>query len=219
MKNKILRLTIYLIITTLFSVNLTAQKNANQVIKEMQKKFTGLKDFDTEFLQIEIWDLYGKVDTLRGRLSHMKKDYFKIETDGAILITDGEKVWDYNIPERQIIIDKFDKSRDSFIIRDYLFDFPKRFITVDFRAEERGGKQGYYLEMEPKKPDEETIQELAVWIDAADFIVKMAKYTDFNDNIVEFILQNFKADTGLSKDDFILKIPEGVKVMDLTKGN
>jgi len=218
---QLLALCAAFMMTGCLAPRLYAQKNAGEVIKAMQDRYERLLDFETDFLQIEVWELTGAVDTLSGVMAHLKKEFFKIETGNVHIMTDGVKVWEYNIPDKQVIIDKLDEEQDSFLLKTYLFDFPKRFITVDFRREERDGRQGYYIEMEPKKPDEEAIQSLHVWIDAADTIVKMVRVTDFNDNDVIYILKNFRADVGLEPGDFQLKIPEGekVKIIDLTKGD
>jgi len=201
---------------------LHAQKSAGEVIKNMQNIYKNLKDFESSFLQIEEWDLAGTVDTVQGRMAHLKDDFFKIETDNITIMTDGKKVWDYNIFEEQLVIDYLDKDdKDSFLLNNYLFDFPKRFSTVDFIPEKRNGADGFFISLEPKNPDEEWIVALEVWIDAADFVVKMARYTDYNDNVIIFILEDFKGNVGLKPEAFKLTIPEGkkVKTIDLTKGN
>jgi len=209
------------IVTLLCIQTAFAQKNAGDVIRQMQKNYNDLTGFESVFIQVEEWQLAGTVDTLRGTMSHLKKDYFRIDTDNTSIMTDGKKVWEYNQLEEQLVIDFMDESRDSFLLKSYLFDFPRRFLTVDFRREERSGRPGFFIAMEPKKPDEETILALEVWIDAADFVVKMARYTDFNDNIVVFIIEDFKPNSSLTPESFKPDIPEGkkVRVIDLTKGN
>lgn len=205
---------------TLLTSSTEAQKSAGDVIKEMQKQYEVLKSFESEFIQIEEWLFSETQDTLSGSMVHLKEDYFSVSTGTKTLMTDGEKVWELDLLEEQLVIDFMDDSEDSFLLKNYMFDFPKRFITVDFREEAREGNPGYFISLEPKNPDEETIIALEVWIDAADFIVKMARYTDFNDNIAVFILKDFKPNVNVSPDKFKPEIPEGmnVKIIDLTKG-
>ncbi|MFC1732966.1 outer membrane lipoprotein carrier protein LolA [candidate division KSB1 bacterium] len=216
----ITRLAVFLAILSSAFYSAEAQKNDSEVIRLMQNTYNRIEDFRADFLMIETWELAESVDTLRGTMTHMKDDFFKIETANDIISTDGETVWHYDMLEAQFIIDYLDKSKDSFVIRDYLFEFPRRFSTVDFRREEYDGRPGFLIALEPKNPDEETFIFLEVWIDAADYVVKKARSRDFNDNDVEFILENIEINLGLSSKAFTeFKLGENVRTIDLTKGN
>ncbi|KPK90419.1 hypothetical protein AMJ80_08415 [bacterium SM23_31] len=194
-----------------------AQDKVQDVIKFLQKKYDKINDFTADLLQIQEFGFSGAKDTTQLSIALLKKDYFKIKTADITIVTDGKIVQDYSISEKRVTIDYYEKSQNSILPREFLFEFPKRYSPVDFRREERYGSTGFILEMEPKKPDEEPIQALEVWIDAADSLVKYVRNTDLNDTDTIFILSNYKTDTGLTPKDFELKYPDGTKVINLTK--
>jgi outer membrane lipoprotein-sorting protein len=196
-----------------------SQNKALDVIKMLQKKYTTIHDFSAELRQIQTFKFSDKPDTIKMTISLLKEDYFKIETSQMMLVTDGKIVKDYAIQEQQITIDDFSRTPNSFLPKDFLFEFPKKYTPVDFKRENRGKKTGYTIVMEPKKPDEEIMQTLQVWIDAADSLVKYVHYTDFNNNSYIYFFNNYTVDNGFTAKDFELKIPAGVtpKIVDLRK--
>ena len=196
-----------------------AQKKAQDVIKMLQKRYDTLNDFTADLLQVQAFEFSGVTDTTQLIISLLKKDYFKIETPDVILVTDGKTVKEYSIYEQKVTIDELGQSENSFLPREFLFDFPKRYTPVDFRREARNGTSGFTIVMEPKKPDEEIMQTLEVWIDAADSLVKYVRYSDFNDNENRYNLSNYKVDIGLTPQEFEIIIPEeaDVRTIDLRR--
>ena len=201
-----------------------AQKRAQHIINMLQKKYETFDDFSADLLQIQEFLFSEAQDTTEQKIALLKQDYFKIETAEITLVTDGKIIKEYNRYEQKITIDEIDNtSPNTYFPREFLFEFPERYVPVDFRQETRSGSRGFTLVMEPKKPDEEIIQTLEVWVDAADSLVKYIRYADFNDNENIYILSNIQIDRGLIPEYFELRIPDGVtvKTVDLRrkKGN
>ncbi len=202
-----------------FSVNnLIAQMRSSDVIKLVQDKYKAMENFKAEFFQVQEWTLLETADTTRGNISLVKPDFLIIETTEARLLTDGKSVWDYKLLENSARIDIFESGGSTFLPREFLFEFPDRYITVDFRNEQRNGKDGYIIELEPKEPDEEFMQYLEVWIEADIWVVKQVKYTDINEDILHYYLSNYEINTSMSVEDFEkLKPGKDVKIRDLRK--
>jgi len=218
MKRNHLVLCVYMIIIFgLSAQSVFGQNKAQDVIKFLQKKYNTINDFTADLIQIQEFGFSGAKDTTQLTIALLKKDYFKIKTSDITIITDGKIVKDYSIYEKRVTIDYYEKSQNSMLPREFLFEFPKRYIPADFRSETRYESSGFALEMEPKNPDEEIMQTLEVWVDAADSLVKYVSYTDFNDTETIYELSNYKIDTGLTPKDFELKYPKGTKVIDLRK--
>jgi outer membrane lipoprotein-sorting protein len=195
-----------------------AQTRSSDVIKLVQDKYKAIENFKAEFIQVQEWTLLEMADTTSGTISLVKPDYVIIESEEYRVMTDGKSVWDYKLLENSAIIDIFEPGGNTFLPREFLFEFPERYYPVDFRNEQRNGKDGYVIEMEPRKPDEEIMQYLEVWIESGIWVVKQVKYTDINDDILHYFLTNYEINTDLSVEDFEnLKPGKDVKIRDLRK--
>lgn len=195
-----------------------AQNRPRDAIKLMQERYKLLNDFTADLTQVRFMEFSGVTDTSLTKISLLKEDFFKIESPNVVIVTDGKTLTDLDIFDNRLTIDDVDPSaNDSFLPRELLFEIPDRFDPVDFRVEERYGSNGFLVAMEPKKPDEEIILSLEVWIDSADSLVKYARYTDIDDIEYVYYLSNYKIDIGLTPEHFELIPGEGVKVVDLRR--
>ncbi len=195
-----------------------AQKSSNDVLKLVRDKYNDMINFQADYLHIQNWTYSEIIDTVRGEITLLKPDYYILESSDIRFMTDGKAVWDYNLLENKANIDHYEKTDDTFLLKDYLFEFPKRFITVDFRQEERGCVPGFVIEMEPKKPEEEMMQNLEVWVDALVWAVKQVKYVDIDETVTHYMLNNYRVDVEFTQVDFDEKKPgTGVKIRDLRK--
>ena len=195
-----------------------AQDRARDAIKLMQERYRSLSDFTAELIQVRVFEFSGVTDSSSMNISLLKDDFFKIESSNVVIVTDGKQISDHNILDMRITIDDVDaSSNDSFLPRDFLFEFPDRYDPVDYLPEQRNGSSGFLIAMEPKKPDEEIMQSLEVWFDSADSLVKYVRYTDIDDNDNIYFLSNYKIDIGLTPEHFELIPAEGVKVVDLRR--
>ncbi len=195
-----------------------AQGSAQSAIRMMQERYEKINDFSADLFHVREFLFSGTSDTTDQKISLLKEDYFKIETADLILVTDGVVVKDYSIYERRITIDEVDsRSSESFLPKDFLFEFPKRYIPVDYRKSVYKDRTAIILELEPKNPDEELMQHLEVRIDPADSLVKYVKYVDFNENENIYIIDNYYVNTGLTPEDFDILLPDGadIRVIDL----
>ncbi len=195
-----------------------AQRSAQNAIKILQKKYDELNDFSADLLHVREFLFSSEKDTSSQKISLLKENYFKIETSDMIFVTDGITVKDYSLYEKRVTIDIVDnRSSDSFLPKDFLFEFPERYNLVDYRESSYQGKPIYILALEPKNPDEELMQYLEVQIDPADSLVKYVKYTDFNENENIYILDNYHVDTGLAPEQFDIHLPDDtdIRIIDL----
>lgn len=195
-----------------------AQNRARDAIKLLQERFESLNNLTADLVQVRKFEFSGVTDSSSMKISLLKEDFFKIESSNVVIVTDGKTISDYDIFEKRLTIDDVDGSAtDTFLPRDFLFKFPDRYDPVDYRLEDRYGSKGYLIAMEPKKPDEEFIISLEIWIDSADSLVKYVRYTDIDDNDNVYFLSNYKIDVGLTPEHFELIPAEGVKVVDLRR--
>ncbi|MFC1564404.1 outer membrane lipoprotein carrier protein LolA [candidate division KSB1 bacterium] len=218
MKKHILTIITAMTLLLISASSSEAQRRSSDVIKLIQDQYNAIENFKAEFLQVQEWTILEMSDTLRGSISLIKPDYFIIETSETRLMTDGKSVWDYKLLEKSAIIDKFDPEGESFLPKEFLFEFPKRYYAVDFRQEERNGKDGFVIEMDPKNPDEEIMQHLEVWVESGIWVVKQVKYTTIDDDILHYYLNNYEINTDINVGIFEnLKPGSEVRIRDFRK--
>lgn len=221
-KLQILHLLIYgLIALVIFPQNANSQnvpKNADELIEFMQTTYKVLTNFTADFIEINKYEGFDEIDSTSGKIAMLKPDYFLLETRVRRFMTDGLSIWDYNLVENRVTIDTYEDTNESFIYKELLFEITDKYVTEDFRPEKRRGKKGYVIDFVPKKPDEETIQYMEVWIEEGIWVVQEIKTTDIDETNLHFILNNFKLDTDFTKETFLSKLPnEKVKTTDLRK--
>ena len=189
-------------------------EDADDVIKNVQKRYKSANDIIIDFNRVFIWSLSTNLDTLFGKIYIMGNNYFKYETNEQIVITDGRYVWSYSSLTNQTIIDIFKSDEDEPLPKELIFNFDKRYNSRLIGQENVEGVNCYVLEGIPKNENLE-IKSLKIWIESKKWITKKIEYVNLNDNIIVYNILNVKFNNKLKKDFFKFESPKGAKIVDL----
>jgi outer membrane lipoprotein carrier protein len=191
-----------------------ASDDPQEILDSVRKKYDGIRDAELKFTQRTRFPGSTLEQRAKGTLYLKKEHKYRIETDDQIVVTNGETVWSYSVPNRQVLIDRFKPSDRSFS--------PERILggaTDDYAAtvrgrEKSGNTECIVLNLLPKG-EASLVKSLRLWIDPSEWLVRTAELTDVNGKVTTYTVSDITLNPGLSDSRFVLQIPEGAEVVDM----
>jgi len=99
----------------------TAQEDPKKVLKNIQDKFSSIKDLSADLTQL----VNDKVN-LKGKVFYKKENHLRFEFDNMLIVSDGETSWNYNKKQNKVIITDYDTEGNKILsIRQIIYDYPK----------------------------------------------------------------------------------------------
>lgn len=212
MKNISLFLLIFAFLTTA-SGNVFSQDEitAQEIIQNVQNVYKDITDAKASFSQTVKFSK-SKAQTSSGTLYIKKENKYRIETGTQTIVTDGTTSWSYSPKKKQVIIDNYKETGNSFSPNKYLFQYPENFYSDLEGSEMLGGKDVYVLKLRPRESG--YVKSAKLWVDKNDWIIKKI-YIVTDESTTTYILKNVQLNAGLSNSKFTFIIPEGVEVIDM----
>lgn len=209
MKKNFVLFFILITISNLCSQN--NQINPENFIKEVQTKYSALNSSVIEFVQeISSKAVEGK-QKIAGKLFYQKKNRYRLELDGSLIVCDGETVHNYSRNAKRVVITKYEEN--FFSPQNLLVDIPN-YSKIEFNGDElMDNKKIYKFSLTPTRSNPE-FKSMILWIDENKTIWKI-QTEDWAGNNYTFIIQKFEPNPDLKSELFKFKIPSGVKVIDL----
>ncbi|HEY6437108.1 MAG TPA: outer membrane lipoprotein carrier protein LolA [Ignavibacteriaceae bacterium] len=201
MCNKIYFICISLI---LFFTSSFAQDNAQEVLKNLQDKFTSINDLSAQLTQ----SVNGNVN-LKGKVYYKKENQIKFEFKNILIISDGETSWSYNQKDDKVIITDYESEGNKILsIRHLIFEYPE---NCDLQVSESQGKK--ILELIPKD-DASSFSSIRLFIDG-DNLITTAIIKDPASGEIKIDLSDYQLNKNLPDSFFHFSPPEGSQVIDL----
>jgi chaperone LolA len=192
-----------------------AESNVEKIIIQVQKKYRDIKVVYVDFKQVNRFKLTGIQNEVFGTLWIAQDNKFRFETEDQVMVSDGDKFWRYNKLENQVIIDYAKKSQNDVFLNNFLFNISDHYFS-QIVSEEKVDKQKIYeIRLTPKNPDESYFKYIKVWLVDKSWDLKKVVYVDFNDNEVEYDIEEMKFNPEISPETFTFNTPEGADVVDL----
>ena len=189
--------------------------SAAEVLAKVQDAYSNIDDASAGFTQT-VSLKYAKIEqTYTGTVMMKKGNKYRIESQEQILVTDGATVWLYSPVNKQVLIDSYKETPDSFSPEKFLVGLPKNFRAA--LVDDNGGDvhAAYCLKLSPKPGVAKYLKSLKVWIDDADWSIRGVEYIDMNETRTFYSLKDIRFNTGFPDERFTFAIPEHVEVVDL----
>jgi len=188
--------------------------SGKDIIKKVKQRYQTLKTLQANFEQVFHWELAGETQTVKGAISLMNGNHYRIRTGSQEIVTDGETVWTYSKKDGQVIIDRLGHANEGQLPKDLLFRYSEDYKPKLLREEKRDGHRIYVLALIPN--DEEAfIKSMKIWVNGDTWLTGRIEQVDINDNVNTYIISNIQDDIDLSPDVFQFKIPKDAEVVDL----
>lgn len=209
------KLLIKSLILGLFLANLPffAQDDitAQDVIQNVQNSYRDISDAKASFSQTV---KYGKqkAQTSSGTLYIKKENKYRIETGSQTIVTDGSTSWSYTPSKKQVVIDYYKETGNTFSPNKYLFQYPENFYSDLSGTEKMNGKDVYVLSLKPRESG--YVKSAKLWVGKDDWMIKKI-YIVTDESTATYSVKNIQTNIGLSNSKFTFSPPEGTEVIDM----
>jgi outer membrane lipoprotein carrier protein len=181
-----------------------AQENAQEVLKNIQNKFSTINDLSAQLTQ----SVNGNLN-LKGKVYFKKENNLRFEFKNILIVSDGETSWSYNQKDDKVIITDYENEGNKILsMRQIIFDYPQDCDLSTFEFEDKT-----VLELIPKD-DAFSFSSIKLFIDGDNLITK-ALIDDPASGAIQIDLSNYQLNKNLPASFFQFSPPEGSKVIDL----
>ena len=184
---------------------------AQEIIQNVQNVYKDIDDAKASFSQT-IKFSKSKAQTSSGTLYIKKENKYRIETTNQTIVTDGTTSWSYSPKKKQVIIDNYKETGNTFSPNKYLFQYPENFYSDLEGTEQLSGKDVYVLKLRPRESG--YVKSAKLWVDKTDWIIKKI-YIVTDESTTTYVVKNVQTNVGLSNSKFTFTPPEGVEVIDM----
>ncbi len=200
------KLALVILALLLLGCTQQTQLTAEEIAKEMQKRYESIKDMSGE---IVVTTNYGdKEETYRAKF-WMKGNKYRGDDGKTLTVSNGSVTWIYDREKNEVVRMSFSGEKPQFdygmIIKGLMESYNVRLL-----GEERiDSRECYVIEAEPKAGG----AKMKMWVDKEFWYpLKTEMTVEGVTTVVEY--RNVSFNTGLSDDLFEFTPPEGVKIVE-----
>jgi outer membrane lipoprotein carrier protein len=206
--SKIVILVVFLANSAIFSQDdITAQ----DVIQNVQKAYNDISDAKASFSQTVKFGKQ-KAQNSSGTLYIKKEKKYRIETGSQTIVTDGSTSWSYTPCKKQVVIDYYKETGNTFSPNKYLFQYPENFYSDLTGTEKISGNDVYVLTLKPRESG--YVKSAKLWVGKDDWMIKKI-YIVTDESTSTYSVKNIQTNIGLSSSKFTFSPPEGTEVIDM----
>ena len=215
MKRSILLSVIFL----LFGLNAQAQlthtakgavdETANAIIKKAMAKMSGTVAFTVTVVNYDS----NKKETFRKKVDVLyNAPRYRVKAGSLELYCDGKAVWQYNKPNKEVVVSPMSDSDDDFTNPARLLANYSKSYRAKFIREESDGTA--IIDLQPFKA--RSFHKIRMFIDSKTGMLKKLEQHNFDSSRGEYTLSNFKNTKATDADfTFNTKANPGVEVVDM----
>lgn len=184
---------------------------AQEIIQNVQNAYKDISDAKASFTQTIKFNK-SKAQTSSGTLYIKKESKYRIETSNQTIVTDGSTSWSYTPGKKQVVIDYYKETGNTFSPNKYLFQYPENFYSDLTGTEKISGKDVYVLSLKPRESG--YVKSAKLWVGKDDWIIKKI-YILTDESSSTYSVKNIQTNTGVSNSKFTFTPPEGTEVIDM----
>lgn len=185
-----------------------------EILGKVRKKYASIRDAELSFSQRTRFAVARIEHQSHGTLALKKENRYRIEMEDQVIVTDGVTVWSYSIANKQVLVDAFRQNERTLSPERILSGAPGEYAPSVIGHENIEGADMVILKLVPRG-EKGLIASLRLWIDADTWLIRKAEVADVNGKETTYSVSDIRINTGIPDSRFILKIPEGVEVVDL----
>ncbi|MCI0450151.1 MAG: outer membrane lipoprotein chaperone LolA [Chlorobi bacterium] len=184
---------------------------AQEIIQNVQNAYKDISDAKASFTQTIKFNK-SKAQTSSGTLYIKKENKYRIETASQTIVTDGSTSWSYTPGKKQVIIDNYKETGNTFSPNKYLFQYPENFYSDLAGTEKMGGFDVYVLTLKPRESG--YVKSAKLWVGKDDWMIKKIHIIT-EESSLTYSVKNIQTNTGISNSKFTFTPPEGTEVIDM----
>lgn len=187
------------------------QTNPQQIISEVQKKYSGINDLKATLTQTIESSATSEPQLIKADLYFKKENNFRLEFKNQLVISNGITSWNYSKTAKRVVISNYEEN--FFSPQTLLFNLPSK-SSSKFDGMEKIGDEEYFVVSFSPKGSDFNFKALKVWI-AKTYLIKKVEVEDWAQNKYSFMFSDSKINSDLKENLFNFSPPGGVKIVDL----
>jgi outer membrane lipoprotein carrier protein len=197
-----------------------AETSEQRALDAIQKQYEKVSTFEADFTQKSYVKLMNRTQSVKGKIKIKKPGKMKWvygAPDTHILISDAKNLWLYVPDEEQatkVPVENIYSSNTP-----ALFLAGKGKLTHSFDVESIIEESQYYLVTLIPKKAEQGLAKLTLVADKKSYQIKGSTVYDKLGNKTEIKFEKIKVNQNISDEQFQLKTPPGVEILDYTQTN
>ncbi|MBI5326022.1 MAG: outer membrane lipoprotein carrier protein LolA [Ignavibacteriae bacterium] len=134
-------------------------------------------------------DKYGKMNSVsfkfsspenksfQGALTAVKGNKYLIDTKDRDVYCNGETIWNHMIADSEVLISYYDKTNiNPMSVENFFFNFLEQYVPSDLTESTSSlGTKSYILQLTPKNEKTYDIDDVKIWIDPKNYIIRSVK--------------------------------------------
>jgi chaperone LolA len=190
-----------------------AGDEAASLLKQMEKKYDGIKDAAVKFTQHVSYGVTKAEQSFSGKLRMKKGNKYRVELEDQVIVTDGTSVWSFTKSNHQVVIDRYKEDPRSFSPDKVLVNVPQRYSATILGKEKVQGTETTILKLIPIDPKSH-MQWMKIWVDD-DRMMKQIQILEISDNVTTYSIEAMTVNAGIADSEFKFTAPNDVEVIDL----
>lgn len=188
--------------------------SVKEITEKLQKRYESIQDATARFTQHVKFGFSKIEQDFTGSLKMKKPNKYRIETDYQTLVTDGTTVWSYSPVNKQVLIDRYKETPDSFTPDQFLLNLPANYYATILTPETNAEGTFIVLKLTPKD-DQSFVKSMKVSVEPGSWIVRRVEMVDVNDTEKTYVIQEIKINTSIKDNTFSFTPAAGTEVVDL----
>jgi len=195
------------------SVNDILGQSINPMIEKVKKKYLSSGTVEVDFTMTVFWKVREKQEKKEGILLLAPDNKFRVRLGATEWVSDGNAFWQYNRKTNQVIV----KNLKNIDLSMHPSQILKKFLSYSYDTDTTN--ENYFIcywksqKIRPRSP----YKSIILQIKKSDYTISEIKIIDKNDNESIYMFKKIKTNIPTDTNNFILKIPEGVNLLDTRK--
>ena len=205
---------ILLLLCSTLAFSQQREYSVKEITDKLQKRYDSLQDATAHFTQHVKFGFSKIEQDFSGTLRMKRPNKYRVETEYQTLVTDGATVWSYSPVNKQVLIDRYKETPDSFAPEQFLLNLPTNYYASLVQQEKKAEAAWIVLKLVPID-DQSFIKSMKVWVEEGSWVVRKVEMLDVNDTEKTYNVQDIRINTGLKDGTFVFTAPAGTEVVDL----
>ena len=184
-----------------------AQASPESVARDLQARYGQIESLRARFVQT-----VGQ-QKLRGTLS-VRDAAFRLDLGDQVLTTDGQTMWSYSEPDRQVVVQAYDPARVGFSVGQLFTDYLSVFRATGATRARIGGLAHTVLTLRPRESGS-TVRDVTLYVRQSDAVPTRVRVHDTSGGTLAFDLEGVERTARLPASTFRFEAPRGTEVVDL----
>lgn len=197
-----MRNVLKIIVFNIFLITSIFGQDVNDIIGDVQDTYDEIDNFSAVFKRVETFKITGSQTETLGKIYISDGEKYRFESDGQVIVTDGENVWAYSARSNQVIIDKIKENSAALLPRDLLFKYPKKYYATLLKTEMTGKKKIFVIKLDPKEDTHGYVKSIKLWVEEDTWLIQKIEATDLRGNITAFEITKINTKTKIPASHF-----------------